>query len=76
MTELRVIVGRGNHSPSHVAKIKPAIIDLMQREKLTAQLDPHNPGVLIVDLDGRAGHGSREIIGELERDQNNDCVIM
>ncbi|ORY89046.1 hypothetical protein BCR35DRAFT_288343 [Leucosporidium creatinivorum] len=76
LAELRVIVGKGNHSPAHVAKIKPAIEDLMQRERLTAYLDPHNSGVLVVQLQGQGGKGSREIIGDLEKDNNNDCVIM
>jgi hypothetical protein len=76
LPELRVIVGKGNHSPAHVAKIKPAIEDLMQRERLTAYLDPQNSGVLVVQLQGQGGKGSREIIGDLERDSSNDCVIM
>ena len=29
--DLRVIVGKGIHSPGHVAKIKPAVQDLMQK---------------------------------------------
>jgi DNA-nicking Smr family endonuclease len=29
--ELRVIVGKGIHSQGHVAKIKPAVEDLMRR---------------------------------------------
>jgi DNA-nicking Smr family endonuclease len=29
--ELRVIVGKGIHSQGHVAKIKPAVQDLMQK---------------------------------------------
>ena len=71
-----MIVGKGNHSPSHVAKIKPAITDLMVREKLSAHIDQRNAGVLIVDLTGQSGHTSRDIIGALEKDDGNDCVIM
>lgn len=71
-----MIVGKGNHSPNHVAQIKPAITQLMEREKLTAHIDQRNAGVLVVDLQGRSGHGSREIIGALEKDDGNDCVIM
>jgi hypothetical protein len=66
----------GNHSASRVAKIKPAIEDLMQRQRLTAHLDVNNSGVLVVHLQGQGGKGSREIISDLERDDNNDCVIM
>ncbi|GAA5843134.1 hypothetical protein JCM9279_001871 [Rhodotorula babjevae] len=77
MPELRIIVGKGNHSPSHVAKIKPAITDLMQREHLTATLDPHNGGVLIVQLQGQGGgKGSGQFLRELEGSKDNDCVVM
>ncbi|KAM0790817.1 hypothetical protein ACM66B_004662 [Microbotryomycetes sp. NB124-2] len=77
LPELRIIVGKGIHSDRHVAKIKPAIIDLMERENLTAHLDSHNSGVLVVQLQGQGtGKSSREIIGDLEQDKNNDCVIM
>ncbi|GAA5891363.1 hypothetical protein JCM8208_002601 [Rhodotorula glutinis] len=77
MPELRVIVGKGNHSPSHVAKIKPAITDLMQREHLTATLDPHNGGVLVVQLQGQGGgKGSGQFLRELEGSKDNDCVVM
>ncbi|KDE04323.1 hypothetical protein MVLG_05204 [Microbotryum lychnidis-dioicae p1A1 Lamole] len=77
LPELRVIVGKGNHSAAHVAKIKPAITSLMQKENLTAHLDQHNSGVLVVLLQGQGtGKSSREVIGDLERDPNNDCVVM
>lgn len=48
----------------------------MQRQRLTAHLDVNNSGVLVVHLQGQGGKGSREIISDLERDDNNDCVIM
>ncbi|SCZ88967.1 BZ3500_MvSof-1268-A1-R1_Chr1-1g00861 [Microbotryum saponariae] len=77
LPELRVIVGKGNHSAAHVAKIKPAITSLMQKENLTAHLDQRNSGVLVVLLQGQGtGKSSREVIGDLERDPNNDCVVM
>ncbi|KAL8293293.1 hypothetical protein RQP46_000987 [Phenoliferia psychrophenolica] len=76
MSELRVIVGKGNHSQSHVAKVKPAIEDLMQRQNITAALDPHNSGVLVIQLaGGQGGRGSREVMGDLEKDPNV-CVVM
>lgn len=52
---VRVIVGKGIHSKDHVAHIKPAIEDLMRKYNLQAHLDPHNSGVLVVDLTGKAG---------------------
>ncbi|GAA5900716.1 hypothetical protein JCM5296_004877 [Sporobolomyces johnsonii] len=77
LSELRVIVGKGNHSPSHLAKIKPAITSLMAREHLTAHLDPHNGGVLVVQLQGQGG-GKRgdEMMREMEGSRDNDCVVM
>ncbi|GAA5869131.1 hypothetical protein JCM8547_008705 [Rhodosporidiobolus lusitaniae] len=77
LAELRVIVGKGNHSPSHVAKIKPAITSLMQRERLTAHLDPHNGGVLVVQLQGQGGGRSAgQFVREMEDSRDNDCVVM
>ncbi|GJE90107.1 hypothetical protein PsYK624_062300 [Phanerochaete sordida] len=51
-SELHFIVGRGLHSRGGVAKIKPAIEDLMQQYRLATELDPYNPGLLIVRLRG------------------------
>lgn len=77
MPELRVIVGKGNHSPSHVAKIKPAIASLMERERLTAHLDPHNGGVLVVQLQGQGGgRNAGQFLREMEQSSQNDCVVM
>ncbi|ETW80409.1 hypothetical protein HETIRDRAFT_242815, partial [Heterobasidion irregulare TC 32-1] len=49
-TQLHLIVGKGLHSPHGAAKLKPAIADLMQKHDLVAALDPHNAGVLVVQL--------------------------
>ncbi|KAI5475122.1 S-adenosyl-L-methionine-dependent methyltransferase [Pseudohyphozyma bogoriensis] len=68
---LRVIVGKGNHSANHVAKIKPAIESLMQRQNLSAHLDPKNSGVLVISLQGGGG-GSRDVVGDMER--NNGYI--
>jgi len=48
--EIRLIVGKGNHSENHMAKIKPAIEDLVQEHNLSAAIDPHNSGVMVVHL--------------------------
>ncbi|KAF8417806.1 hypothetical protein L210DRAFT_3530445 [Boletus edulis BED1] len=48
--EIRLIVGRGLHSDGHVAKVKPAIEDLMRKRNMPTQVDPHNEGVLIAQL--------------------------
>jgi len=71
---IRLIVGKGLHSAGSVAKIKPAIEELMAKHQLAASLDPHNEGVLIVSLN-RPGEGmdSHEIAQRIE---DNKCIIM
>lgn len=79
LTELRIIIGKGNHSANHIAKIGPAIEELMSKEDLTAYLDPKNSGVLVVALQGQGtGHGSREIVGQLEGAGAGEggCLVM
>jgi len=75
---LRVIVGKGLHSKGHVAKIKPAIEQLMTKYNFAAELDPENEGVLVVHLggaaQGRRGMDAGEVTRRLESDDK--CVIM
>jgi len=75
---LRVIVGKGLHSKGHVAKIKPAIEQLMTKYNFAAELDPENEGVLIVHLgggsQGRRGMDADEMTRRLN--DNDKCVIM
>jgi DNA-nicking Smr family endonuclease len=49
-SQIRLIVGKGLHSNGHVAKIKPALEDLMKQLNLPVEVDPQNTGVLIVQL--------------------------
>ncbi|OAX33893.1 hypothetical protein K503DRAFT_699647, partial [Rhizopogon vinicolor AM-OR11-026] len=49
-SQIRLIVGKGLHSNGHVAKIKPALEDLMRQHNLPAEVDPQNAGILIVQL--------------------------
>ncbi|KAK0232408.1 hypothetical protein EDD85DRAFT_775095 [Armillaria nabsnona] len=51
-SEIRIIVGKGLHSGGGEARIKPAIMGLMRKYQLVAELDPSNSGVLIVKFDG------------------------
>ncbi|KAJ7925211.1 hypothetical protein B0H13DRAFT_1975496 [Mycena leptocephala] len=75
-SQLHLIVGKGLHSQGHVAKIKPAIEELMQKHQLFAELDPHNAGVLIVQMGtDQRGVGPDEIAQRLERDDQG-CTIM
>ncbi|KAJ7703291.1 hypothetical protein B0H17DRAFT_1042619 [Mycena rosella] len=75
-SELHLIVGKGLHSQGGAAKIKPAIEELMQKHQLSAELDPHNAGVLVVQMGAsRGGVGPDEIARRLDRDDQG-CTIM
>ncbi|ABN66460.1 predicted protein, partial [Scheffersomyces stipitis CBS 6054] len=49
-SHLRVIVGKGLHSANGIAKLKPAIDQMCDECNLKHKLDPHNSGVLVIDL--------------------------
>lgn len=76
-SELHLIVGKGLHSKGGNAKIKPAVEELMQKHRLRAELDPHNAGVLVVQIDSNSqrGVGADEISRRLER-KDEGCFIM
>ncbi|KAG5643594.1 hypothetical protein DXG03_000602 [Asterophora parasitica] len=76
-SELHLIVGKGLHSKGGSAKIKPAVEELMQRHRLQAELDPHNAGVLVVQINsgGSRGVGADEITRRLER-KDEGCTVM
>ncbi|KAF8263520.1 hypothetical protein EI94DRAFT_1596891 [Lactarius quietus] len=84
--EVRLIVGKGIHSPNHAAKLKPAIEELMLKHSLAAALDPDNAGVLIVrlgggDADERASDRGGVVLGAddiTRRLDNHDdsCIVM
>lgn len=65
---LRVIVGKGLHSQSGVAKIKPAVEQLCQEANLRDSVDKKNAGVLIIELQGA------RIPQEWEDAENNSNV--
>ncbi|KAB5595180.1 Alpha-1,2-mannosyltransferase [Ceratobasidium theobromae] len=75
--EIHIIVGKGLHSQGHVAKLKPAIEDLMVKYQLNARIDPRNEGILIVQLGGRGQRGMspNEVTRRLERD-DEQCVVI
>ncbi|CAR29439.1 ZYRO0G08690p [Zygosaccharomyces rouxii] len=50
--QIRVIVGKGLHSPHGIAKLKPAVEELCDEARLKNYIDPHNAGVLIIELKG------------------------
>jgi len=84
--EIRLIVGKGIHSPNNAAKLKPAIEELMQKHNLTAAIDPQNSGVLIVQLEGGTAAdqvrdlggvtlGADDITQRLNK-KDESCIIM
>ncbi|EGN99955.1 hypothetical protein SERLA73DRAFT_106863 [Serpula lacrymans var. lacrymans S7.3] len=83
-SQIHLIVGKGLHSPQHIAKIKPAMEELMQKHQLLAEVDPHNAGVLIVHLDGQqrevetrgAVVGTDDIARRLQGEEDTGCTIM
>lgn len=85
--EVRLIVGKGIHSPNHAAKLKPAIEELMLKHNLSAALDPDNSGVLVVQLEGgdaaerardRGGVvlGADDITRRLNSRDDGGCIVM
>jgi len=85
-TAVHLIVGKGLHSASGHAKIKPAIEELMHKHNLAAAVDPDNAGVLIVQLQsggpadraherGAPFLGADDISRRLEQ-KDNGCIIM
>jgi len=80
-SHINLIVGKGLHSSGGVAKLKPAIEELMQKHQLLAELDPDNAGVLTVQLKGQStGRGAmispEEVSRRLEKTGDDGCVIM
>ncbi|TLD27829.1 smr domain-containing protein [Venturia nashicola] len=51
-THLHVIVGKGNHSPQHIQKIKPRVEEVCRELGLQYQTE-HNEGRIYVDLTGK-----------------------
>ncbi|KAL5528419.1 hypothetical protein ACEPAF_7555 [Sanghuangporus sanghuang] len=80
ITDLRLIVGKGNHSQNHHAVLKPRIEELMRKHNVVAEIDPDNSGVLLVHLDSGAPTRGRAIDpDEITRrlgDEDKGCIIM
>ena len=54
-TYLHVIVGKGNHSPGHIQKIKPKVEQICQELGLQYHTE-HNEGRMFIDLTGGQQH--------------------
>ena len=68
ITRTVVITGQGNHSRDGLAKLKPAITELCERENLNFLMDRPNPGcitVLLLDSDPSNGTSDR-----------GNCIVM
>lgn len=74
--DLVIIVGKGLHSPNQIAKLKPAIIELVKKYEVTCQPNIPNPGCLYIEF-GK-GTGDLSWLDRFtERMSNNDqCLIM
>lgn len=74
--DLVIIVGKGLHSPGQIAKLKPAIIDLVKKYNVSCQPNIPNPGCLYIEF----GKGTGDL-SWLDRitdkmSQNEQCLIM
>lgn len=68
---LVVIVGKGLHSIDGKAKIKPAIKELVERERINVRLDDPNPGCITLLLDQPVGRA----IGLKQSTSVDQCPI-
>lgn len=78
-SKIHLVVGRGMHSPDGVAKLRPAIAELMATYTLAAHVDPHNVGVLIVQLNESRGSEKQLDMDEIQRrleGEDEQCIIM
>lgn len=77
--QLRIIVGKGIHSKDHVSHIKPAVERLVRNYNVAAHVDPHNTGVLIVDMFGPPGGSGADFTRDMARSatgNDQECVVM
>ncbi|KAI8082585.1 uncharacterized protein B0P05DRAFT_596034 [Gilbertella persicaria] len=72
---LVIIVGKGLHSPNQIAKLKPAIIELVKKYNVSCQPNIPNPGCLFVEFGKGTGDLSwlDRITGKMANDQ---CIVM
>lgn len=47
---LKAIVGKGLHSETHIAKLRPAVQDHCKELGIPTKIDPHNAGVVLIDV--------------------------
>jgi len=73
LDHLVIIVGKGLHSPGNIAKLKPAIVELVNKYQVSVQPDKPNAGCLYVEF----GKGPSEL-SWLDRwlGLEGGCIIM
>ncbi|KAI9277174.1 hypothetical protein BDA99DRAFT_495070 [Phascolomyces articulosus] len=72
---LTIIVGKGLHSPGQIAKLKPAIVDMVKKYNVSCTPDRPNPGCLYVEF-GK-GTGDLSWLDRItDRVDRGDCTIM
>lgn len=49
---LKAIVGKGLHSETHIAKLRPAVEKHCKEKGFQSEVDKHNPGVVIINTAG------------------------
>lgn len=77
--QLKLIVGKGIHSRDHVSHVKPAVQRLLSHYHLDAHVDPHNKGIVVVNLRGPMGGGSTDFTHAMARGASgneHECIIM
>lgn len=72
---LRIIVGRGNHSQNGVAKIRPAVMEelgSMSIQVQTFEIDPRNEGVILVTVRSHSGQSTGAYNGQAHQQAANE----
>ncbi|KAF7728200.1 hypothetical protein EC973_006594 [Apophysomyces ossiformis] len=72
---LVIIVGKGLHSPGNIAKLKPAILELVHKYQVRCEPNRPNPGCIYVEF-GK-GVGNMDWLDVFANKMANaDCIIM
>ncbi|KAI9313647.1 hypothetical protein BX666DRAFT_1978639 [Dichotomocladium elegans] len=71
---LIIIVGKGLHSPGQIAKLKPAIVEMVKKYNVSCQPNIPNPGCLYVEF-GK-GTGDLSWLDVFSETMSKECIIM
>lgn len=53
-------MGKGIHSQSGIAKIKPAVVQMCEQNNLQYHVEEDNAGVIVIDLKGSGGYNPQQ----------------